>query len=100
MTRKTLIWVAVTLAVLLLLLTGFVWTGRADNFDLPLRAALLAFDPPNAVDTWRGITFLGSGFLITALTVLSVIVFAFRREWQAARAFQFLNESNGDSQIS
>ena len=85
MTRKTLIRVAVTLAALLLLLIWFVWAGRANKFDLPLREALLAFDPPNAVDIWRGITFLGSGLVITALTVVCVIIFAARAEWQAAR---------------
>lgn len=77
--------VAIALAIFLVLLAGFVMSGRADYLDVALRDVVLALDPPGAVTAWRVISFLGSGIVITALTVLSVVVLAASSEWWAAR---------------
>lgn len=82
---KTLISIAIFLDLLELMLIWLFSTGRLETFDHTLREALLALDPPSAVSLWRGITFLGSGFVITALTVVSIVVFALRAEWQALK---------------
>ena len=66
MTPITLILVAVTLAILLVILISLVRTGRADNFGLPLRETLLALDPVNVVNICCGVVFPGSGLLTDA----------------------------------
>ena len=67
MTRNTLISIAVTLAILEMLIIWLIWS----NF-------------------WRTITFLGSGIVITVLTVVCVMVFAVRAEWRPARQITFV----------
>lgn len=83
--QKSHVGIAVTLVTFLALLTFFVWNGFADGFDFPLRAKLLRLNPPEAITLWLGITFLGSGFCISILTILSVVVLAARAEWQFVR---------------
>ena len=52
--------VAIALAIFLVLLAGFVMSGRADYLDVALRDVVLVLDPPGAVTVWRVISFLGS----------------------------------------
>lgn len=87
--RKTLISLSVILALLELMLIWLFSTGRLEAFDHTLREALLTLDPSSAVAMWRGITFLGSGVVITALAVVSIVVFALRAEWQALKYVVF-----------
>lgn len=89
MNRKTLISLSVTLVIMELMLIWLVTTGRLETFDHTLREALLAHDPPSAVAIWRGISFLGSSILITALAVVSIVVFALRAEWQVLKHIVF-----------
>jgi undecaprenyl-diphosphatase len=77
--------VAAMFAVLLLMTIWFILTGRADSFDFPTRDAILALNSPNEVHVWKEVTFLGSTLVITGLTILCVLIFIVRNEWQAAR---------------
>ena len=73
--------VAILFAVPLIVLTGLVWTGTAETFDHVWRQAALDVDPPTALGIWKGITFLGSGLVITSLTLGVILTLALLKQW-------------------
>ncbi len=90
MSRSTALAVVALLASVEALIIWLVWSGYAETFDGALRQALLGFDPPHAIRLWRTITLLGSGIVITALSVLCVTFFVMRSDWRSARQLTFV----------
>jgi membrane-associated phospholipid phosphatase len=76
--------VAACLAAFLVLIIWLVWTGLADSIDFPIREAILTTSSPIGLAIWKEITFLGSTIAITGFTVLCILLFALRSEWQTA----------------
>ena len=77
--------IAIFFAIPLLVLTGLVWTGRAESFDHVWRQAMLDSDPASAVKIWKGLTYLGSGVVITALTTIFLLALMLLKQWRSAR---------------
>ena len=77
--------IAVLVAISLLVLTGLVWTGTAERFDHVLRQAMLDIDPTGAVEIWKGVTYLGSGAVIAALTAVFLSALMLLKQWLSAR---------------
>lgn len=69
----------------LIVVTGLVWTGTTENFDHIWRQAALDVDPPQLLGIWRSITFLGSGLVITSLTLAVILALALQKQWYGFR---------------
>ena len=73
--------IAMLCGIPLIVLTGLVWTGTVENFDHVWRQAALDIDPPAAVSVWKGVTFLGSGLVVTTLTLAVILALALLKQW-------------------
>ena len=77
--------IAILFAIPLLVLTGLVWTGTAESFDHVWRQAMLDIDPTSAVKIWKGLTYLGSGVVITTLTTVFLLTLMLLKQWRSTR---------------
>ena len=82
--------IAMLFGITLIVLTGLVWTGTVENFDHVWRQAALNIDPPAAVSVWKGVTFLGSGLVVTTLTLAVILALALLRQWFGSRYIAFV----------
>ena len=82
--------IAILFAIPLIVLTGLVWTGSTENFDHVWRHAALDVNPPAAVGIWKSVTFLGSGLVITSLTLAVILALALLKQWSGARYIAFV----------
>ena len=72
-------------AIALIVLTGLVWTGTTETFDHTWRQAAIDVDPPQLLSVWKGIAFLGSGLVITLLTITVILALALLQQGLGAR---------------
>lgn len=73
------------LALTLIFLTFLVWNGATENFDHLWRQAALNIDPESAVNFWKGVTFFGSGLVISILTIAVILVLTLLKLWSDVR---------------
>lgn len=65
--------VTIGLALFIALLSCLVASGVTQGFDTTLRSQLLLRDPAGAFAFWHATSYLGSGLVITALTIVCVV---------------------------
>ncbi len=78
------------IAVFLIILTALVWTGRTQSFDLALRQVAFDFDPPGALRFWEDVTLLGSGLVLTLITLAALLFLALLKQWDSGRYIAFV----------
>ena len=76
---------AIALFTSLLVLTVLVWMGLTENFDHAWRQAALDLDQPDSLAVWKNLSVLGSGLVITSLTLGFILALVLMRRWFDAR---------------
>jgi undecaprenyl-diphosphatase len=85
MNRKLFSAIFVILSGSLFILLVAVLNGSTEQFDQALRSWALAQNTLTSVTIWVDVSFLGSIAVISGATALSLLVFAFVRNWRAFR---------------
>ena len=100
MTRQRQISISMACFVLLVITTGCVWGGYTTGLDNQLRDFALGLFPPGNERIWSDITFLGSGMVITALTLLALTVLSLQKKWYDVRYLIFVMAAAGATEVS
>ena len=100
MTRQQQIWLSSACFILLILLTGCVWFGYTNGLDNQVRGFALGLFPPGNERIWSDITFLGSGMVITTLTVLALTILGLQKKWREIRYLIFVVAAAGATEVS
>ena len=100
MTRQQQIWLSSACFILLILLTGCVWSGYTNGLDNQVRGFALGLFPPGNERIWSDITFLGSGMVITTLTVLALTILGLQKKWREIRYLIFVVAAAGATEVS
>ena len=100
MTRQRQISISMACFVLLVLLTGYVWTGYSSGIDNQLHGFALRVFPAGSERLWSDITILGSGLVITSLTVLAVIILGHQKKWDDVKYLVFVMAAAGATEVS
>lgn len=85
--------------ILLAVLTGCVWSGNTNSFDIHLHALALGVLPLGNERIWEAITFFGSGLMISTLTVLVVIILGLRQKWEDVKYLIFVTAAAGVTEV-
>ena len=92
--------IALSCFVLFAMLTGLVWFGYANVFDVQLHDWALGIYPVGFENIWKFVTSFGSGLMIATLLAVSLGILVHLKRWDDFKYLIFVMTAAGATEIS